>query len=280
MLFSGKEISYHKDKTNPNLNVSRKQPQLGRRQKPIMKKLIAIACLICLCKTSYSQVLIALAFGDKLQTGKLEFGLSVNPGFSSISNIQCDPKFGLGLALYFNVKFSEDFFLHLEASPKLPLGAKGIAPYPTGNDSLDFMFETGSIERNIKAMSVPLLARYRITGKLFAEAGPQIDWILKVKDIYEATVNGSDLTYTTKVTDQFTKFDVGLAGGLSYKLKKDKGVALGFRYYYGMTDIMKTVEGNQANRQFSFLVAISVGVGKAERRAEMKRQQQGNINDQ
>ena len=57
-------------------------------------------------------------------------------------------------------------------------------------------------------------------------------------------------------------------------------MALGFRYYYGLTDIMKTVEGNQANRQFSFLIAIPVGVAKAERRAEKKRQQQENINDQ
>jgi hypothetical protein len=51
-----------------------------------------------------SQVLIALLFGDKLNTDKLEFGLMVGPNFSYISNSNANGKAGLGLGLYFNLK--------------------------------------------------------------------------------------------------------------------------------------------------------------------------------
>lgn len=228
-----------------------------------MKKML----FLLICTGGYfkasSQVLIALLFGNKLNTDKLEFGLVVSPVYTNITNLQSQPKTGLGLSLYFNVKMTENFFLHPEASPKAVFGAKDILPYSTGNKTLDSLFKNeGAVKRHLKAMSVPLLARYRIKGLLFAELGPQIDWFINAKDVFETKVDGNELTYTVRIKEQVSKFDIGLAGGLEYKLKKDKGMGLGFRYYYGFTDIMKTNDGIQHNAAWMFNVSIPIGAGK------------------
>ncbi|MFT3823715.1 MAG: porin family protein [Chitinophagaceae bacterium] len=227
-----------------------------------MKKiLLPVLFIACTC-AARSQVLIAILFGDKLNTDKLEFGLIVSPGLVNITDIQSKSRAGLNLGLYFNIKINDRLFLHPELIPKAAFGARSIMPYSTGNDSLDNLFTGGSIQRNIKAMSLPLLVHYRIKKLLFAEAGIQVDWLLRSKDVFKNEVDGNDLTYTTKINDKVTMFDVGVVGGLLYKFKKDKGMGLGIRYFYGLTDIHKDLSGNQRNTAWLLNVTIPIGTGK------------------
>ena len=232
-----------------------------------MKTIALTISLTLFTSRVFAQILIALVFGEKLQTDKLAFGLTVSPTLSVISNTESSMKSGLGLGVYFDIKLSENFFLHAEAFPKASFGAKGITPYPTGDKNLDALFANGTIERKIRAMSLPVLAKYRIKGLLFAELGPQGNLILKVKDIYESEVNDNDATYTTDVMGQFKRLDFGIAAGVTLKLKKDKGMGLGIRYYYGLTDIMKSAAGMQHNEAWSFNVSIPVGTGAAQENA-------------
>lgn len=225
------------------------------------KKLLSLLLLSGLHKMTSAQVLIALLFGEKLNSGKLEFGLFVNPILTNISNLDSKYKTGLNLGLYFNIKISDNFFLHPEAGAKVSFGAKDIPTYPTGNDTLDALYKDGSIERKIKAFSLPLLCSYRIAGLFFAEAGVQVDLTTKSKDIYRTTVNGNDLDYTTSIKDEVTRFDFGLLAGLFYKLKKENGMALGIRYLHGLTDILKPVPGTQCNRVWQLTITIPVGAG-------------------
>ena len=218
--------------------------------------------MLC-CRVSPAQVIIALLFGDKLNTDKLEFGLVLNPCWTNISGIESSRKSGLHFGLYFNVKLNDYFTFHPELIAKGTFGARDIPPYPTGNDSLDALFASGSILRKIKAFGMPLLIRGRIKNKLHAEGGLQINWHLKTKDMFEAKVNGNDLEYTTEISDDITTFDVGVLGGLVYKLKKDKGMALGVRYFYGLTDVMKTIENTQRNDAWLITISIPVGAGKS-----------------
>ncbi|MBT1699514.1 outer membrane beta-barrel protein [Fulvivirgaceae bacterium PWU4] len=229
-----------------------------------MKKLTVILSILCIKTPACAQVLIALVFGDKLQTEKLTFGLVVSPTFSTISNLSGDYRSGLGLGLYFDIKISKNFFLHPEAAPKASLGVDGLSPYSTGNDSLDALFVNGVVNRKLKAISLPLLCKYRIKGLLFAEAGPQINWILRVRDVYTAEINGNELTYETELKNEFTRFEVGLAGGLECKLKKDKGMGLGLRYFHGLNDIWKSREGKQVNQALQINISIPIGTGKAQ----------------
>ncbi len=227
-----------------------------------MKKGICLCLLIIYYHAAPAQIIIALIFGDKLNTDKLEFGLIAIPALASISGMHYKSRTVYDLGLYLNMKINERLFFHPEAIAKSSFGAKGIPPYNTGNDSLNAMFSGGTVEKNIKGLGLLLFLRYRIKGLLFAEAGPQVDLLRKPKDTFKATVNGNDLTYIIPVNEQVTRFDMGIAGGLIYKLKKDKGMGLGIRYYYGLTDILKLVSGSQRNNVLQLNITIPVGSEK------------------
>ncbi|MCH5599306.1 hypothetical protein [Niabella ginsengisoli] len=85
-------------------------------------------------------MLVALLLGDKLKSDKIEFGLNLNPTFSTISGLDGDTKPGLGLGLYFNFKLNDNLYFHPEFSPKSVFGIKGLAPYATGNAHVDGIY--------------------------------------------------------------------------------------------------------------------------------------------
>jgi Outer membrane protein beta-barrel domain len=210
-----------------------------------------------------SQVIIALLFGDKLNTEHLEFGLTVGPNFSSVSNSGADWKAGLGLGLYFNIKLSDNWFFHPEAIPKSPFGGKNIPVYPLDDPNLNTSFQNGSITREMSYISLPLLFRYRIKGLLFAEAGPQLSLRTNVKDVFMEDAAGGKLEFVKNVEDEYTRFDFGAAAGLVLKLRKDKGMGIGVRYYYGFIDVMKSSAGSQQNNGLFVYVSFAVGAGKS-----------------
>ncbi len=228
-----------------------------------MKKIILIISLaVFSANTASSQVVIALLFGDKLNSDKLQFGLLVGPTLKDITGTTSSLDVGVNLGLFLNVKLNDNFYFHPEAIPKLSLGAKNITPYPVGDVLLDSLFANGSVRRSIKAMGLPLLIRYRVAGRFFVEAGPQVNLTLRVKDVFETDVNENKLSYTTKVTNQFTTLDAGYVLGIAYKfLPSNQSIALDIRYYGGLTDIMKTAPGRQTNSAWTLNVYIPIGSG-------------------
>ena len=233
-----------------------------------MKKIITVLFIMVLCKPLQSQILIAVLFGDKLNNGKMEFGIVVSPSWTGISNIESKRRNGLDLGIYFNIHPEKKFFLHVEGIAKGSLGAKDIFPYSTGNDTLDNLFTGGVVERKIKSFGLPVLCRYTITKKFFVDAGIQANMMLGAKDIFRSKVNDRDLNYTIKTSDLVTLLDFGLAGGLFYKFRNDKrAMGLGIRYYQGLTDIHTSTAGTQANSAWQLTVTIPVGAGKAQAKA-------------
>jgi hypothetical protein len=225
-----------------------------------MKKIIGLLLLSFIFNTADSQVLIAILFGDKLNTGKMEFGITVNPIFTNITGVDGDYRNGLALGIYFNFKLTEKFFIHVDGIAKGAFGEEHIATYQTGMDTVDRLFANGNYERKIKAFSLPVLARYALSKKLFLDAGIRADWMLKSKDIFKTTLYDNDLEYTMIISDQITKLDFGLTGGFHYKFTNTKtSMGLGLRYFYGMTDIIKTTPGVQANSAWEIVVTIPIG---------------------
>src|SRR4029078_8117472 len=123
----------------------------------ILKTGILFFLLSIFSKTASSQVLIALLFGDELNTGKIEFGLTVSPTFTNITNTASKYRPCIECGLYFNFKVTDRLYLHPEAIPKMVFGAKDIAPYSTGNTGLDSLYVNGSVNRKINAIGLPLL---------------------------------------------------------------------------------------------------------------------------
>jgi len=240
------------------LGVSSSQPSA-------MKRIICFLFAVAVCRNiTTGQVLIAVLFGKKLNTGKLEFGLVVTPQLTGISNIIAERRDGLCLGIYFNIRPDRKFFIHAEGIAKGAFGAEKLIPYPTGSDSLDQLFSTGTVERKIKAFSMPVLVRYTVTTKFFLEAGIQPNMMLSAKDFFRADVNGSELEYTNKISEQVTLLDFGMAAGLHYKFRNDKrSMGVGVRFYQGFTDILSETNGKQVNTAWQFVFTIPIGVGKS-----------------
>lgn len=84
-------------------------------------------------------------------------------------------------------------------------------------------------------LTLPVMVRYNLGGgRFFISGGPQIGYLLKAK-WYAAGFEGSaqswDLAY-------MRRFDVGLTGGLGYRLGRH--VVLESRYYYGLNPFNET----------------------------------------
>lgn len=236
-----------------------------------MKKMTGLLLLLTLSGSVSGQIVIALLFGDKLNKGKLEFGLVVAESITNITDIEAKGKPGLNLGIYLNFNPTKKIYLHVEGIAKGSFGAKDIAPYPTGNDSLDALLENGTVLRKIQGFSMPVLVRYRITKLFSAEAGIQPNMRLKANDIFQSTVNGNDLEYKKNVKEEYTWLDFGLLGGVFYKFKDDKrSMGIGIRYFHGIVDIYKPKNGTQANTAIYFNVTIPVGVGKAQAQEQSK----------
>lgn len=229
-----------------------------------MKKILCIVLIFCWYNSLNAQVIIALLFGEKLNTGRLQFGIEVTPSLTDISNIESKVKDGLNLGIYLNIKMKERLLIHVEGVAKGTFGAKSIPPYPTGNDSLDNLFAEGSVTRKIKAFSLPVMLRYGITDLLFIDGGIQPNMLLGAKDIFKSTVNDNELNYTKKINEQITLLDFGLTAGFEYKFSKAKSsMGIGIRYFGGIVDIDKAIPRRQANSAWLFNITIPIGTGKA-----------------
>ncbi len=213
----------------------------------------------------HAQVLVALLFGDKLNSGALEFGLLGGPGAVVIRNFenQSRPVFDVGL--YFNIRINDNLYLHPEAIPKSTFGGRHIAVYPTGDPRINELFEGGTVTRKIKAISVPLLARYRLSRKLFLDMGPQIDLLYGASDKFTVTASdGNDVNYKNSVSDEYNWFALSIAGGLAWRFKdKPFSMSMSFRYLYGLTDIQRSAAGTQTNNGPFFFIYIPIGSSKA-----------------
>lgn len=248
---------------------------------PILSKInvtfgIAILCnmkpyrcliLFFLLSATYAngQILISLLLGDKLNSGKVEFGLDGGASFPSltgISNSKARDNFNLGF--YFDIKMKNRLFLHTGVIVKSPMGADGLAPYTLGNPSLDAVLANATVERKLGYFNVPIFLRYRFANNVFIEGGPQLGLLYKAEDDFYTTItNTNDLTYTNEVRDNYKRLDLGFTGGVGYRLLKGTGVSFGVRYYAGVIDIEKDNTGPAVfNRNFYIFGSIPIGVGR------------------
>jgi len=101
-------------------------------------------------------------------------------------------------------------------------------------------FKVASIGNvGIHYLSVPLLVTFPVTEGLVLQVGPQISYLvnsrLGISDLLSITYNGI-----------FHNFDAGAVAGLEYNVSDN--IALGGRYYLGMTNINKDFSfGNNKN---------------------------------
>ncbi len=227
-----------------------------------IKRSAVFTLLLFIGYSASSQILIALIFGDKLNSEKLEFGLNIGANYGDIQNVaHTSNQRGLNLGMTFNYKFSKNFHLNPALYFAYPMGARGLEIYQTPDSNLNHLIEKATLNRQLSYFSLPVTLRYRLFGKTFVEVGPQVSLLNKGEDIFKIDIeDGGELTYKVNLRDKYTLFDFGVTGGITHKLRERNGVSLTFRYYYGLIDISKDPNApNQRNSAFYFSCGIPIG---------------------
>ena len=237
-----------------------------------MRVILVASLLVIHSFLANGQVLISLLFGDKLNTGQIEFGLDGGANFPDIRGLDGgDMKAGFNLGFYFDIKTkSPNWLVHTGVLVKSSLGTSGLPVYSLNDPDLDNAFEGGEVRRKINYFNVPIAMKYRFKNNLSIEGGIMPALRAKAYDIFSAdVVNKDDLEYKRDIRDEIHQLDFGLIGGLGYRLMGGNGMNLTVRYYYGLVDVViDDATPDQYNTSLYFSVGIPIGAGKAKERRE------------
>ena len=219
-----------------------------------------------------SQVIISLLLGDKLNTGKIEFGLDGGLTLSDLGGLDAAESLrGFNLGFYFDIKTKHPaWIVNTGVIVKSPMGAKGLPVYSLNDPALDTAFKKGSVTTKLRYFNVPVMMKYQFKNNIYVKGGIQLGLRYKAFDEFKNSVaEDDDLTYKLKRKDDYHPLDAGLAFGLGYRLMGGNGMNLGLQYYYGMVDVeIDDNSPNQFNRVFYFNLGIPIGKGKAQKKKE------------
>jgi len=244
-----------------------------------MKKNISILFFLFLSYGMQSQVLIALLLGDKLNTGKIEFGLDGGFNYSNVSGFDTNKKLSeFNLGFYFDIKMKENWYLNTGVLVKSTMGIDelSMADLALLNATI-YKDQNGNIlegdySQKMSSFLVPAIAKYRFKNNVFAEAGLQFSWMYKSWIQFDSNIQGNTTRIKEKNKDITNWFDMGVVGGVGYRLLNGYGWTLGARYYYGFMDVYTDISGTKNSALFLKLY-IPFGVGD-ETKEEIKRQKE------
>ncbi|MFZ2905614.1 MAG: outer membrane beta-barrel protein [Cyclobacteriaceae bacterium] len=221
-----------------------------------------------------SQVLISLLLGDKLNSGKIEFGLDGGINFPTLRGLHAgNAKGAFNLGFYFDIKMKNpQWMVHTGVLVKSTLGTDGLPVYSLDDPNLDNAFAGGEVRRKINYFNVPIAMKYEFKNHIYVEGGIMPALRSKAVDVFTNDVEDKDdLEYKKKISDQFHRVDFGLVGGLGYRLMGGNGMNLTVRYYYGLVDItLDDTTTDQFNASLYLAVGIPIGAGKAKEKQEGK----------
>jgi hypothetical protein len=226
------------------------------------KIIVSFFILLLISIPSKGQVLISLIFGDALNSDNIEFGLDVGINRSKFLDIsQAQGVNNLNLGFYFHIKVRESSYISTGVMVKSVVGTAGLDTYFVGNESIDSVFQDGTLTKKINTFYVPILFHQRLfDDRWYIEAGGMPGLRTKGKDIFNIQVQDGDLEYILDVSDEYTRLDFGLMGGVGFKFRKHvKSVSVGVSYYYGLVNISKVPDTIYRNSSLYIYAKIPIG---------------------
>lgn len=236
-----------------------------------MRIFLTLSLFLILTLSAKGQVLISLLFGDKLNSGNIEFGLDGGVNFSDIRGLEGGNfKNTFNIGFYFDIKTKHpNWLFKTGVLVKSNLGSAGFPTYTINDPDLDNAFTGGEVWRKISYFNVPIAMKYKVSEHFFLEGGIMPALRTKAYDYFTSEVQGNDLEYQVDIRDQIHRLDFGLLGGFGYRLMKGYGMNITARYYYGLVDIViDDTTPNQYNTSIYLSVGIPIGAGKAEKKAQ------------
>jgi hypothetical protein len=241
-----------------------------------MKKYLFSIFFLLFVYNLQSQVLIALLLGDKLNNGKMEFGLDGGLNFSSISGLETNKlKRDFNLGFYFDIKMKKQWYFNTGVLVKSSLGVDELSEADLVEIGSDFVFsENGDYTQKISYFLVPTLAKYRFKNNMYVEAGPQFGLMYKAWVEYNYDVDGNSTRIKRNNKDAVNRMEVGAVAGVGYRLLKGLGWSIGLRYHYGFTNVYKN---NSSTKNSSLFLKLNIPIGVSEEKKEVIKETKGQI---
>lgn len=231
-----------------------------------------IIVLLCAAEAK-GQILISLLLGDKLNNGKIEFGLDGGVNYPDMRGVdEGEMKATFNLGFYFDIKTKNpNWLVHTGVLVKSSLGTYGLPVYSLNNPDLDNAFVNGQVQRKINYFNVPIGMKYKFNPRFFALGALVPSLRAKATDIFTTSISNDDLEYKRDISNEIHRLDFGVMGGVGYRLMGGNGMNLTLRYYYGLVDVMiKDTTPDQYNTSLYLAVGIPIGAGKAKEREQQK----------
>jgi hypothetical protein len=215
----------------------------------------------------HSQVLIALLLGDKLNTGKIQFGLDGGMNFSSMTGMNTNKSqrhFNLGF--YFDFLLKNNWYLNTGVLVKSNLGVDKLTDEDLAILEATMYDAEGDYSQKMNYFLVPALIKYKFKNHIYAELGPQFGLMYKSWIEFNSDVEGNDARIKEYNKNKLKKFDMGIDVGAGYRLLDGYGWTLGVRYYYGFLDVYKDIPGTKNS---SWFLKLNIPVGVSEKTKEI-----------
>ncbi len=253
-------------------------------------KYILVSLLLLVTVSAQSQVLISLLLGDKLNSGKIEFGVEGGGNFSHITNMNTGkymPDWNLGF--YFAIHMKKQWYVSTGVLVKAKTGTGNLTHndlVTIGSAFADTSMGEGTYRQKTNAFLVPIMMRYMFPNRFYLEGGIQASLRYKSWVEYKFKDKERDVLLKEFNKSKTNPIDVGPTAGFGYHFPKRTGMTVGFRYYYGLVNAYKGIPGTK-NSVFFVKANIPIGAGEkaqkkkaeaAKRRAAKKAAKQQNKN--
>lgn len=228
-----------------------------------LKKIIILLLLIMFSISVNSQVLISLLLGDKLNSDKLEFGLEGGMNWSNTSGFESNnyARF-FNLGFYFDMKMKDQWRFYTGVLVKSNVGLDKLTEKDLNVLSATSWDSIGDYKQVINQFMVPALIKYNFKNHFYVEAGPQFGLRFKGYVEFNSDIEGIEARTREDNKAMLQKLDVGITGGIGYKLLKGEGWTIGAKYYYGFVDAYKNISGTKSS-SINLKVNIPIGKGAA-----------------
>jgi hypothetical protein len=253
--------------------ASRRRPRAGAALVVIMT--IAMVLGAATPSRASAQVVLGILFGEKLASENFNIGFEIGMNLSTVSDLSgAAVTRGTLLGLFGTWRFSEHYHLFTGLLPLSQKGAKDADAIPLNDPVLDPSIAGRTMERNLGYIDIPVLVQWaqHRDGGFRIGAGPQIGILLSANDRYSAiTPQGTAVVIENDIEKSIERFDAGVAFDAEYRIT-GLGLAIGVRYYQGLTDLLRGDGSSMHNQVLSGSGRITLGGRKPKTPAEPKGQ--------
>jgi len=165
-------------------------------------------------------------------------------------------KLGLVGGITYNIPLSSDNFISIQ--PELLYSQKGFKRADISyNDPATGQQVTQEGKVNYSYLDLPILFKIN-AGPVFFEAGPQVSYLLSIKDNTELTVNGIDFeSYVRQDKDALAEFEIGYAAGVGVQIPM--GLTLNVRYNGSVSALAKDDNGDELANARNSVYQATIG---------------------